>query len=723
MATPSPSQAAASVPQPGADLVDAQNFKKLVSLVDKLRDIGLNDHISMPRIAVLGSQSSGKSSLLESIVGLNFLPRGSGVVTRRPLELRLCRVREMKEKPYGIFAVEPDKKYTDFQEIRKRIEKFTDDLCGKEKNIVDDPIILRIFSENCPDLTVIDLPGITRIPVGNQPKNIEEITKNLVSRYCKDERTIILCVIPANADMSNSDSLQLAQFLDPQGIRTVGVITKIDIMDKGTDAKNMLLNKEIPLKLGYIGVKGRSQQDVDLNMTVAEALKEENGYFSSHPIYRHLPHEILGTQSLVRKLTSVMYEHIRRVLPKIMKEIEFKISSTEKNIANLGTPIPEDHREKLDQIWREISLFYDKFKANVKGEYAEVFRKSDRSEGVLASAQFSILFNNLYKSYMLNIKYSAAHSDSDIAKIVDMYSGNTLPGFIRVDCFIALLSPLLENLRAPAIELLEKIYMILKTIGSSLMAETFSKVFSIKEILLELFDKILNDCRESTDDYINKFLDCQTRVIFTKDPTFITNSVSWPDELQKRDQNQTVTESVASRLNATANPPAKPGQAPEKPGTAHPISQPGSNNPHTSQAPPAQGTNTTTSNLSKSSSMPPQKTDPQKTTLDPKERRAVMIKEMRKRIDQYFQINMRQIADTIPKIITHFLINDLLDKIYFSMFRKVADPAVLNEIREPESVVQQRNYLRGMLEVLNNSKKVLLKDPDLNFTSIEAEPS
>ena len=88
---------------------ESENFKKLVNLVDKLRDVGLNDHISMPRIAVCGSQSSGKSSLLESIVGLNFLPRGSGVVTRRPLELRLVRTKNLSEPPFGLFKIDGDK--------------------------------------------------------------------------------------------------------------------------------------------------------------------------------------------------------------------------------------------------------------------------------------------------------------------------------------------------------------------------------------------------------------------------------------------------------------------------------------------------------------------------------------------------------------------------------------------------------------------------------------
>ena len=125
--------------------------------------------------------------------------------------------------------------------------------------------------------------------------------------YCKDPRTIILCVIPANADMSTSEALEFARKWDTQGQRTIGVITKIDIMDKGTNAKSMLLNKEIKLKLGYIGVKGRSQYDIIHKTTVKQALQNEENFFFTHPIYRHLPKTILGTNALVKKLTSVMY--------------------------------------------------------------------------------------------------------------------------------------------------------------------------------------------------------------------------------------------------------------------------------------------------------------------------------------------------------------------------------------------------------------------------------
>lgn len=103
---------------------------------------------------------------------------------------------------------------------------------------------------------MIDLPGITRNPVEGQPANIEKLTKDLVKQYCENKDTLILCVIPANIDLANSDALKFAKKLDENGERTIGVLTKIDLMDEGTDATNTLLNKEIKLVHGYVGIKG-----------------------------------------------------------------------------------------------------------------------------------------------------------------------------------------------------------------------------------------------------------------------------------------------------------------------------------------------------------------------------------------------------------------------------------------------------------------------------------
>ena len=115
--------------------------------------------------------------------------------------------------------------------------------------------------------------------------------------------------------MTTSDSLQIAMKLDPPGKRTLGVITKIDIMDKGVDAKKMLQNEEVPLTLGYVGIKGRSQLDINNKMGVTESLKQEAQYFSEHAVYSTLPGTCTGTTSLIDKLTKVLFQLIKDNLP------------------------------------------------------------------------------------------------------------------------------------------------------------------------------------------------------------------------------------------------------------------------------------------------------------------------------------------------------------------------------------------------------------------------
>ena len=324
------------------------NLRSLVTLVDHLRDAGLQKYIRLPRIVTLGVQSSGKSSVLESIVGLNFLPRNEGVCTRRPLELRLVRVID-NSKPYAVFeAVEG--KIFDFERVRETIIKLTDDKAGKTKNIIDDPIILTIYSSTCPDLTLIDLPGITRIPVGDQPKNIFEITKEMAHKYISDPRTIILCVCAANVDLSTSEGITMAKKVDSAGIRTLGVLTKIDIMDRVTNAKRAILGEEVQLKLGFVGVKNRSQEDINNEMRVEAALRDEREYFSKSEIYSSMPPGTLGTEALTQKLTKVLFTHIKNYLPEIIRETMIRIKECEDRLRDLGPSTPSDMRLRLQLL-------------------------------------------------------------------------------------------------------------------------------------------------------------------------------------------------------------------------------------------------------------------------------------------------------------------------------------------------------------------------------------
>ena len=188
-------------------------------------------------------------------------------------------------------------------------------------------------------------------------------------RYVGDPRTIILCTIPANADMTTSDGLQISREVDPKGIRTIGVITKIDIMDKGTSAKRMIEGKDVALRLGFIGIKNRSQQDIIDRMPVKQAIEKEKLYFSTHPIYSTMQQNILGIHNLTNKLTKILFTHIKHNLPEITKEIKEKMRETEDDLRDLGPPMPGTSTDKLQILYGMVTDLIQTYKGQIGGRY------------------------------------------------------------------------------------------------------------------------------------------------------------------------------------------------------------------------------------------------------------------------------------------------------------------------------------------------------------------
>nr|XP_021405250.1 dynamin-2 [Lonchura striata domestica] len=253
----------------------------------------------------------------------DFLPRGSGIVTRRPLILQLI----FSKTEYAEFLHCKSKKFTDFDEVRQEIEAETDRLTGTNKGISPVPINLRVYSPHVLNLTLIDLPGITKVPVGDQPQDIEFQIRDMILQFISRESSLILAVTPANMDLANSDALKMAKEVDPQGLRTIGVITKLDLMDEGTDARDVLENKLLPLRRGYIGVVNRSQKDIDGKKDIRAALAAERKFFLSHPAYRHMA-ERMGTPHLQRVLNQMEFDE---------KDLRREISYAIKNIHGVRT--------------------------------------------------------------------------------------------------------------------------------------------------------------------------------------------------------------------------------------------------------------------------------------------------------------------------------------------------------------------------------------------------
>lgn len=212
------------------------------------------------------------------------MPRGTNIVTRRPTIIQLTYT-SFADRPWAEFSHRPGEKFFDFAKVKEEIEVDTERVAGRNKNISPEPIIVKIFSRAVVDLTLVDMPGMTKIPTGDQPIDIEAKINELSLRYVTPKSSIIMAVCAGNVDLANSDALKLARKVDPFGERTIGVVTKIDLMDEGTNALDILSGKIIPLKLGYVGVVCRSQKDILQGRTIEDALKAEERFFKTSHVY------------------------------------------------------------------------------------------------------------------------------------------------------------------------------------------------------------------------------------------------------------------------------------------------------------------------------------------------------------------------------------------------------------------------------------------------------
>jgi len=236
---------------------------------------------------------------------------------------------------YAEFLHIPNQKFHDFNEVRNEINRETERVTGKSKNVSPLPIHIKIFSPqyvkrfcnitiiffkqiltglqslfyiktSVLNLTLIDLPGLTKVPVADQPKDIEIQIRKMVLQFINKPNCIILAVSPANSDIANSDALKIAREVDPKGERTLGVLTKLDLMDGGTDAMDVLSGQVYPLKKGFIGVVLRGQNDINSNKSIRKARGDENLWFQRHPVYKSISDK-MGTTFLAKNLNNVRF--------------------------------------------------------------------------------------------------------------------------------------------------------------------------------------------------------------------------------------------------------------------------------------------------------------------------------------------------------------------------------------------------------------------------------
>ncbi|KAK4476934.1 hypothetical protein RD792_016103 [Penstemon davidsonii] len=507
----------------------------VIPIVNKLQDIfaqlGSQSTIELPQVAVVGSQSSGKSSVLEALVGRDFLPRGSDICTRRPLVLQL--VYKKKNKPdgtdeeWGEFLHLPGKKFFDFNEIRREIQAETEREAGGNKGVTDKQIRLKIFSPNVLDITLVDLPGLTKVPVGDQPSDIEARIRTMIMSYIKLPSCLILAVTPANSDLANSDALQMAGIADPDGYRTIGVITKLDIMDRGTDARNFLLGKVIPLRLGYVGVVNRSQEDILMNRSIKDALVAEEKFFRSRPVYNDLA-ERCGVPQLAKKLNQILVQHIKTVLPGLKSRISAALVSVAKEHASYGE-ITESKAGQGALLLNILSKFSEAFSSMIEGKNEEM-STSELSGG----ARIHYIFQDIFVKSLEDVDPCEDLTDDDIRTAIQNATGPKSALFVPEVPFEVLIRRQIARLLDPSLQCARFIYDELIKMSHRCMVNELQRFPVLRKRMDEVIGNFLREGLEPSETMIGHIVEMEMDYINTSHPNFLGGSKAVEMALQQK---------------------------------------------------------------------------------------------------------------------------------------------------------------------------------------------
>ncbi|KAH8833920.1 Dynamin central region-domain-containing protein [Flagelloscypha sp. PMI_526] len=695
---------------------------ELVTLVNKLQDafaaVGSSgNQIDLPQICVLGSQSSGKSSVLENIVGRDFLPRGSGIVTRRPLVLQLINRKasggstpaqasgdkNANADEWGEFLHLPGQKFHDFNKIREEIVRDTDAKTGKNAGISANPINLRVFSPHVLTLTLVDLPGITKVPVGDQPKDIERQIRDMLFKYISRPSCIILAVTPANQDLANSEGLKMAREVDPEGTRTLGVLTKVDLMDKGTDVVEILAGRVIPLRLGYVPVVNRGQKDIDGNKSITAALEAERDFFANHPSYKG-KENFCGTPFLTRRLNALLMNHIRTVLPDIKARISQQQAKFNAELQSLGGIAADQNSGNI--VLSVITEFTSEFRTVIEGNSNDL--NLDELSG---GARISFVYHELYNNGIRNIDPFDQVKDGEIRTITYNSSGSTPSLFVGTAAFEVIVKQQIKRLEEPSLKCCQLVYdELIRILGQLLnKIQAFKRYPALKERFNASVVSFLKQRMAPTTKLVSDMVAMQACYVNTTHPDFLDGHKAMAI--------------VQDRLNPP-KPPSTPDRATHRQKEADAIN----NNknldvdPRRDDSgffgsffsgkgkPPAKRAGTPVSSSSAAAASTPSTMEAPPAIIRPQaafnDRETMETEVIKLLITSYYNIVKREMIDTVPKAITFTLVNYSKENLQRELLQELYKPEILDGLmKESEFVVNRRKEVIGMVQALAKAEE------------------
>lgn len=696
--------------------------EQLIQTINKLQDAlaplggGSSSPVDLPQITVVGSQSSGKSSVLENIVGREFLPRGTGIVTRRPLVLQLINKRASKSiadnlldlnlqtsdangKPtennadeWGEFLHLPNKKFYNFDDIRREIINATDATAGKNAGISSAPINLKIYSPHVLTLTLVDLPGLTKVPVGDQPADIEKQIREMIMKFITKPNAIILAVNGANQDLANSDGLKLAREVDPEGLRTIGVLTKVDLMDEGTDVIDILAGRVIPLRCGYVPVINRGQKDIEAHKTIRAALADEEKFFESHPSYASKA-QYCGTPFLAKKLNVILLNHIKATLPDIKSKIENALKKYQNELSSLG---PEASNSPSSTVLSVITDFCNDYNGVLDGQTKDI-----SSNELSGGARISFVFHEVFKNGIYALDPFDRIKDADIRTIMYNSSGSAPSLFVGTAAFEVLVKQQIKRFEDPSIRCINLVFDELTRILSQILAQSeYARYPQLKDKISQVFIQYIREIIIPTNQFVTDIIKSEECYINTAHPDLLKGSDAVAIANEKLNPKAQIDPKSGKPVSAKgASAGAGAGASVTSGATAVGVSEDDKSGFFSGFF--------SSRNKKKLAAMeaPPSILKASGGMSDKEQIETEVIKLL---ISSYFNIVKRTVADFVPKAIMLKLISLSRQEIQKVLLEKLyGDADMENLVKENEFTIARRKECKKMVEVLRRASGIV----------------
>lgn len=628
-------------------------------------------------------------------VGRDFLPRGPDICTRRPLLLQLVHTPAERGKPeeYGEFLHQPGKIYTDFEAIRQEIQTETDRMTGV-KAVSSKQIRLTIRSPNVLTMTLVDLPGITRVAVGDQPEDIEQQIRNMILSYIKKETCLILAVTPANSDLANSDALTLSKQVDPEGKRTLGVITKLDIMDRGTNALRYLKGEVVPLQLGYVGVVNRCQADIDDRRTMRHARQSEADFFASKPEYKEVI-ESCGVAALGKRVSNLLTEHIGNMLPDLQVRIMRARSEAEKELELLGPDSPETESERAALVLSKLESYAAGLQASVEG------RSSNLSIDVLeGGARIHYVLQEIFVKGLLELNPAAEMTDEHIRTKIQNTAGTKAVLLVPEEPFEQLARQCIRKMLDPCKQCASLVHDELCAMALASLTKDITSVYPrLAQALERSCKEFLRQGLKPATEMIVNLVDCQLAHINTSHPDFIGGPEALlraQKALNKRN-GKTEEEDDDEDSKTPTKDKKKRGVDKENVG-AKPTTMEKTGQWLSGMLSPSKKHYSIENGTVKLQS-PPKKLNANQCET-PEEFLQVMV--TRTLLDSYFSISRGILADMVPKAVMHFLVNSISQGLRQHLISNLYQPgAIKSLLAEDPEVAEARAQTRARVDALS----------------------